>query len=140
MRRAQGSEGRCYVLRASKLLFARAARKQWWYTQYVTSPDDVRRADRRCAAFSPPIAAAAREMQEFLLHNVYMCGDNLARDRQGQRVIRELFEAFTTDPSRLPRRYRRRTEADGLHRVVCDYIAGMTDRFCQREHARLCAQ
>ena len=106
----------------------------------VASPDDVRRADRRCAAFSPPIAAAAREMQEFLLHNVYLCGDNLARDRQGQRVIRELFEAFTTDPSRLPRRYRRRTEADGLHRVVCDYIAGMTDRFCQREHARLCAQ
>ena len=45
--------------------------------------------------------------------------------------------AYAGDPGLLPERYRRRVDADGLHRVICDYIAGMTDRFCKAQHAAL---
>jgi dGTPase len=107
----------------------------------IRSPDDARRAGRRCAAFSPERKAAVEQMQDFLLHNVYLCGDNVAHDRKGRRMIRELFEAFVGDPSLLPGRYRGRIgrDADASPcRVACDYIAGMTDRFCKQQHARIC--
>lgn len=112
-------------------------------TMGIGSPDDVRRAGARCAAFSPDTAAAVEEMQDFLLHNVYLCGDNVCRDHEGRRIIRELFAAFVAEESLLPQRYRKRIGADGdssKHRVVCDYIAGMTDRYCKQEHARLCGR
>jgi dGTPase len=103
----------------------------------VGSPDDVRGAGRRCATFSPQMSAAVEQTQGFLLHNVYLCGENLACDREGQGIIAELFEAYVTDPSLLPERYRLRIGTDGLHRVACDYIAGMTDRYCRQQHAAI---
>jgi dGTPase len=110
-------------------------------TMGIGSPDDARRAAGRCAAFSPEMAAAVEEMQDFLLHNVYLCGENVLQDHEGQRIIRELFAAFAADESLLPPRYRERITAGGgssKHRVVCDYIAGMTDRYCKQQHARIC--
>ena len=104
----------------------------------VRSPDDVRRAGRKCVTFSAETAAAVEETQQFLLDNVYLCGDNAEHDRLADRVLCELFAAFVGDDSLLPERYRRRIASDGLHRTTCDYLAGMTDRFCLREHARIC--
>jgi len=103
----------------------------------IRSPGDVRDARRRCVGFSPNMARDVDELQEFLLKNVYLCEKHAAHDRRGQRLIRELFDAYVADASRLPERYRRRIEADGLHRVACDYIAGMTDRYCAEQHAEL---
>jgi dGTPase len=103
----------------------------------VRGPDDVRDARRRCVGFSPQMARDIEEMQDFLLNNVYLSERHAELDQRGQRIIRELFNAFVATPSLLPERYRRRIESDGLCRVTCDYIAGMTDRYCQQEHARL---
>ena len=102
------------------------------------SADDVRRAGRPSAAFSAELAAPVNEMQDFLLENVYLDPRSAEEDRRSQRLIRELFCALTADPAPLPDRYRGRIDGDGLHRVVCDYIAGMTDRFCRAEHTRVC--
>ncbi len=102
------------------------------------SPEDVRAAPRRCVAFSHELADALGAMQDFLLHHVYLSDGNVAHDAAGRRAITGLFAAFVDDPDRMPPRYARRVEADGLHRTVCDYIAGMTDRYCRREHERLC--
>ncbi len=104
-------------------------------------PDAVRRAGRRCVALTGEAADMLDEMQEFLLRNVYLVDPNAEQDRRAKRIIRELFAAYVADPSRLPERYRRRIgrpECPTLQRVVCDYVAGMTDRFCRREHERLC--
>jgi len=103
----------------------------------VRGPDDVRDARRRCVGFSPQMARDIEEMQDFLLNNVYLSERHAECDQRGQRIIRELFNAFVATPSLLPERYRRRIESDGLCRVTCDYIAGMTDRYCDQEHARL---
>jgi dGTPase len=77
-------------------------------------------------------------MQDYLLHNVYLSGEGVEKDRQGRRLIADLFAAFIADPGLLPDRYGTRIPADGLPRVTCDYIAGMTDRFCAKEHQRVC--
>jgi len=107
----------------------------------IRSPDGARRAGGRCAGFSDAMAAGVAETQQFLLDNVYLTGDNERRDREGKRTIAELFAAYVADPGLLPERYRRRVDESGgqsLERVVCDYIAGMTDRFCRRAHREIC--
>lgn len=104
----------------------------------IRSPGDARSAAARCVCFSPATAQAVREVQQFLLETVYLGGENLVRDREGKRLISELFGAYIDKPSLLPERYLRRAETDGLQRLVCDYVAGMTDRFCRAEHRRIC--
>jgi dGTPase len=103
----------------------------------LSSPDAVRRAGRRCAGFSGGMAESAGQLQDFLMKMVYLRGENARREEEAGRIIRALFNAYVSDPRLLPDRYRRRTASDGLHRVVCDYIAGMTDRFCRQEHGRI---
>jgi len=100
-------------------------------------PRGVRAAPARCAAFGPETARAVEELQGFLLNRVYLDPRGAERDRQASRIIRELFAAFVRKPRRLPERYRRRIDADGLHRVVCDYIAGMTDRYAREQYMKL---
>jgi len=105
----------------------------------IDSADAARQAGQTCVAFSAPVAEAVAQMQRFLLERVYLSPPSAEQDRQARRIIRELFGAYVERPALLPPRYGRRVEADGLHRVACDYIAGMTDRFCRAEHARICA-
>ena len=103
----------------------------------LESPDDARAAGRRTVAFSDKLAAHIARMQDFLLENVYRDPRNADKQRDSRRLIRDLFVALTADPARLPRRYRERIDADGLQRVACDYIAGMTDRYAIQEYRRL---
>jgi dGTPase len=52
-------------------------------------------------------------------------------------MLRTVFAAYVEEPERLGDTAARRIESQGLHRTVCDYIAGMTDRYLLEEHARL---
>ncbi|MDP6634573.1 MAG: deoxyguanosinetriphosphate triphosphohydrolase [Phycisphaerae bacterium] len=101
------------------------------------SPDTVRRAGRKCAHFSDALAPAIANLQKFLMDNVYEAGENRRRNEETQRIITDLFSRYIADGSLLPERYRRRIDTEGLHRVVCDYIAGMTDRYCKAQHAEI---
>ena len=102
--------------------------------------DAVQRASAKCVHFSPAVAAALEELGSFLLARVYQHPASKPKVDQARRCIGDLFARFIAEPSALPARYLRRVESDGLHRVVCDYIAGMTDRFCLAEHEKLCGQ
>ena len=103
----------------------------------AASANDVRRAGGKLAGFSPAMAAQVRQLQSFLEANVYCHQLNLRATRSGQAVIGELFDAYVAEPSLLPDRYRERIERDGLERVVCDYIAGMTDKYCREKRESL---
>ena len=103
----------------------------------LTSPADVQRADRRAAAFSDEITPWVRGLQDFLAERVYCHPVAAGHADQARRIIRELFAAYLAEPDLLPGRYRDRIARDGQHRVICDYIAGMTDRFCRAEHGRI---
>ncbi len=104
---------------------------------HIDSPQAARKAPRKAVAFSPAVAPAVREMQDFLMANVYLSGPNADKERRCRRVITGLFEAYLKDPSRLPERYRARIDSDGLRRTICDFIAGMTDRYCLVEYEKL---
>ena len=56
---------------------------------------------------------------------------------EAQRFLREMFQAYVEDARLLPPEYQERAATEGLHRVLCDYIAGMTDRFAEQEYRRL---
>ncbi|MCO5107821.1 MAG: deoxyguanosinetriphosphate triphosphohydrolase [Burkholderiaceae bacterium] len=99
------------------------------------SLEDVRAA-APLVAFSPRMRERSTQLKRFLYAGLYRhprVDDVMSRARD---VVRRLFEAYATDPSRLPGEHRDRVEAIGL-RAVADYIAGMTDRFALREYARL---
>ena len=104
------------------------------------SADDVRAAGRCMVYFSKAIAEQEKELKRFLFARVYRHEDVLSVRRQVARVVRELFDRFRERPSIMPSPWRDNLEAlseDQIARRVCDYIAGMTDRFAMDEHRRL---
>ncbi len=102
------------------------------------SPDDVRSAKTIVVAPSEAVDADLRELERFLFEHVYRHPRIVEMDSRAKRRIEETFDAFVADPSRLPPRFRRRIDEQGLEWVICDYVAGMTDRFLEAEHERLC--
>jgi dGTPase len=103
----------------------------------VRSVEDVRGAGRRLVSYSEEMAVLVRELKDFLLHNMYRHYRVVRMGNKAGRILRDLFQAYVDEPQQLPPHYQERFEADGLHRVVCDYIAGMTDRFALDEHRKL---
>jgi dGTPase len=103
----------------------------------VQTPDQVRHVGKRIVESSARLAPAVRAMQDFLMTNVYLSPPAAQKERQARSSITDLFNAYVTNPGLLDQRYQRRIESDGLHRVVCDYIAGMTDRFCLQEYEKV---
>ncbi|WP_425411111.1 deoxyguanosinetriphosphate triphosphohydrolase [Hyphococcus sp.] len=106
--------------------------------------DAVRRAGRAMVAFSPGMESDLDGLRAFLHANMYRHHKiNRARS-QARRIVKSLFDLFFTEPETLPPEWRERYEgADEarreaiLARIVCDYIAGMTDRYAMREYRRL---
>jgi len=87
-----------------------------------------------------PSTTADRELQEverLLSDRVYHHPEVARMDTEGQAMIHGLFSAYRCDPARLPARFSARIDDQGPERVICDYVAGMTDRFCASEHDRL---
>jgi len=107
----------------------------------VRSIEDVRRQAAPLIGFHAEIREKSQELKRFLRKNLY-AHERVARMMgEAAKVIRELFEAFMQDPRRLPPQYQDKLrEREGMAeraRIVADYIAGMTDRYAMREHARL---
>ena len=88
------------------------------------------------AAFSPALLEEHLALKRFLFQNLYRHYRVVRMSEKAGRLIRGLFEAFTAEPRLLPPEFQDRAEAD-LARAVCDYIAGMTDRYAILEHRRI---
>jgi dGTPase len=103
----------------------------------AASVEDVRRVGRRLVVYSDEMARQVRELKDFLLRNMYRHYRVVRMGDKAGRIVKDLFQAFVDEPLQLPPRFQERIGKDGLHRVVCDYIAGMTDRFAVDEHRKL---
>ena len=77
------------------------------------------------------------DLESFLMQNVYRHPSVIRVRDSAQSALQSLFKLLKTKPQLLPVNYARRSEEIGLQRTIGDYIAGMTDRFAWREHARL---
>jgi dGTPase len=98
--------------------------------------DDVREYPARIAAFTEEAAGTSRALKRFLYTRVY-ASPELAEDRhRSMAMIAEMFAWFLADPERLPEAYCSQTRIEAPHRVVCDYIAGMTDSYFRRMYDR----
>jgi dGTPase len=86
---------------------------------------------------SPEFAEKKHELERFLFDKVYRHPDVLTKRRQAQHALRESFEILVQEPQRLPAKFRRLADDEGVPRAVGDYLAGMTDRFALDEHQRL---
>ncbi len=94
--------------------------------------EDVRLYPRRVAAFTAEASETSRALKRFLNGRIYS-SEALGADRQlSMSRIAELFRFFLANPERLPQPYAQQALEEPAHRVVCDYIAGMTDAFFYR--------
>ena len=90
---------------------------------------EVRACPKRVATFSPAVEAQRREEKAYLYRVLYTCPTLEAEHEKAENVVTTLFRFYMADPSRLPDGYLEDSEAEGLPRVVADYIAGMTDSY-----------
>jgi dGTPase len=103
----------------------------------VQSADQVRRQPLPLICYSDGLLEANRELRRFLYKNVYYHPRVAEVNQRACEMLRAVFEAYVLAPERLGEGAARRIESEGLHRTICDYIAGMTDRYLLEEHARL---
>ena len=103
----------------------------------VQSADDVRCHAAPLIRYSDELAEANRALRKFLYQNVYYHPRVAEVNRRACEMLRRVFAAYLADPDRLGEGATRRVEKEGLHRTVCDYIAGMTDRYVMEEYARI---
>jgi len=103
----------------------------------VQSVEDVRHKPRRLAGFSSSMAAENAALKKFLLVRLY---DNptIVGDRERSvEALAQLFDFYVEHPAAMPKAYAELAQRAPKYRVVCDYIAGMTDHFLLRQHAEL---
>lgn len=98
----------------------------------VQSCEEVRGAGARLACFPPKTAEINRQCKQLLHRLVYNSDALLAERRRSTAMISELFHLFLRQPERLPAPYQEQAREEPLHRVVCHYIAGMTDQYFAR--------
>jgi dGTPase len=103
----------------------------------VKTTADVRGGAWDLAGFSPERAVAKKELEDFLLVRMYRHHRVRRMAIKAGRFVRELFEAYVAEPQQLPPDAQKHVEEVGLFRGVCDYIAGMTDRYAQDEYKKL---
>ncbi len=99
----------------------------------VRNAEEVR-ARPRLTAFTPPATDATCQLKALLYKHVYSTDVLCEERRRSSAMIAELFEYFLEDPRRMPAPYDEAAGAEPAHRVVCDYIAGMTDSFFRRTY------
>jgi dGTPase len=97
----------------------------------VRTLDDVRHFPERLAGFSPEVQAERREAKNFLYESLYLCKPLDPEKKKAETVVTAVFEYLLAHPEALPPSYREKAGSESLARVVCDYIAGMTDNYVE---------
>jgi dGTPase len=101
---------------------------------------DIRAAGRTLVHFSPGLARAEQDLKRFLFAQVYRHEAVMGPVRQSQQLVAELFDAFLAGgvmPGRWGRAFAAASDEAGRARIVCDFVAGMTDPYASEQHASL---
>ena len=103
----------------------------------IRSSDEGRKCRVKCVSFDPEIAGRKRELKDYLLREMYGHYRVIRMEEKARRIIGGLFRAYCDRPAQLPPHIFLRVKQEGIKRVVCDYIAGMTDRYAMEEYRKL---
>jgi dGTPase len=103
----------------------------------VQSADEVRLQSRALVRYSPKRRDQNLQLRDYLYKNLYFNPEVHQPNMRAVRMLEQLFKHFIEHPKQIGGLSRKRIRKDGLHRAVCDYLAGMTDRYAIMEHQRL---
>ncbi len=100
---------------------------------------DVRKCPEELAAFSPDFRHQHLELKRYLFQHMYRHNKVTRMESKAHRVLKELFSLYEENPEILPANTREkiRVNQEPLRRIICDYIAGMTDRYAIEEYEKL---
>ncbi len=103
----------------------------------IQSAAEVRQQEGNLVDFSPPVRKEKQKLEDFLFNSLYRDHRVVRQITKAERFVREIFNAYVADSRQLPPEYQEWAERVGLHQAVCDYIAGMTDRYAQDQYLQL---
>ncbi len=103
----------------------------------VRSVDELQRLPYNVVGFSEDMHRKNRQLKDFLFNNLYRHYRVVRMAVKAENVVSNLFQAYQAEPSILPKHVQEETAQWGLERTICDYIAGMTDRYAIEEHQKL---
>lgn len=104
----------------------------------IKQVQDVRNFSRKLVTFSPTIAKQENHLKQFLMAHLYTNYQVEIMHEKGHRILKELFTLYCRNPKILPPSTQTKLKESPLVTIVCDYVAGMTDRFAINEYRRLC--
>lgn len=90
--------------------------------------------DKPNIKMSKEIEKATNDLREFMFENVYIGSIAKVEEEKVQYIIKQLYEYFFDNPEKIPEDLRKKMRDEGNHRLVCDYIAGMTDRYALNQY------
>jgi dGTPase len=102
----------------------------------IITVEDVRKDSRRLVNFGPEVEAERLELKRFLHERLYFSPALEPEKEDAEKIIRDLFEYWVATPTALPTSYQEKAQTDPLARVVCDYIAGMTDNYIYEQYEK----
>ncbi len=97
---------------------------------------DVRESGHDVIRFDAEMSEKNVELKRFLMERMYKNERVLKLEESARETLSGLFRLYIADSRKMPEHIRRREEVDGPHRMVCDYVAGMTDRYALQQHER----
>ncbi len=103
----------------------------------IETKADVRSKGKRLVSFSEPIQKQTAELKKFLFSRLYRHYRVERMADKANRILQDLFKTYLKNPKILPTEVNSKIDEKNLERVICDYIAGMTDRFALDEHEKL---
>ncbi|HZU87087.1 MAG TPA: deoxyguanosinetriphosphate triphosphohydrolase [Anaerolineaceae bacterium] len=105
----------------------------------VRSVEELQRMSQNVVGFSEEMHRRNRQLKDFLYNNLYRHYRVVRMAMKAEKIITDLFQTFQSEPNSLPKHVQSLIPERGLERTLCDYIAGMTDRYAIEEHQKMFA-
>ncbi len=106
----------------------------------VKTLEDVRACPHRLVSSSAPVEQERREAKDFLYSKLYFSAALDPEKNDAERIISELFAFWMGKPDALPPSYQEKAQQEPLPRVICDYLAGMTDSYISEQYEKHCGK
>lgn len=103
----------------------------------IRSVQELQELPYNVIGFSEDMTRHNRELKDFLFHNLYQHHRVIRMQVKAESIVKNLFQAYQKEPLLLPDHIQSWIDQRGLERAICDYIAGMTDRFATQEYEKL---
>lgn len=103
----------------------------------IQSVEELQKLDHNVIGFSEEMHRRNRQLKDFLYTNLYRHPRVVRMQVKAEKTIGDLFQAYLSEPSILPHHVQEWVDERGLERTICDYIAGMTDRYAIEEYSKL---